>query len=242
MAREAGDQPWARGCGCGDHRHAAGRARAQLAIRRPKVARCQPKWRAPSTGTPTEMMTVVAARALNSWTRLRRHRRAVRGLNLARSPMRRASPDLRERHHRHQAQRAAALHRRRRAVRDRAHHSVGAGDVPLLAAGRLHHRGVPGRRAGRPFAISTSPWSDLTTNPRCACPAAAAHGRSRPRATRCSSPWRRAGAVVAKLDFMTSLGHGEGKGSRERLGVSTKGPTRSIMTCVRWSRTRRPAR
>jgi len=33
---------------------------------------------------------------------------------------------------------------------------------------------------------------------------------------------------VGKLDFITSLGHGEGKGSRERLGVTTKGPTRVI--------------
>ncbi|HEX6002311.1 MAG TPA: CoA-transferase subunit beta [Hyphomicrobiaceae bacterium] len=40
-------------------------------------------------------------------------------------------------------------------------------------------------------------------------------------------------SFVAKLDFITSIGHGEGKGSRERLGVTTKGPTR-LMTdlCV----------
>jgi glutaconate CoA-transferase subunit B len=38
---------------------------------------------------------------------------------------------------------------------------------------------------------------------------------------------------VAKLDFVTSLGHGSGPGSREKLGVTTKGPTR-VMTdlCV----------
>jgi glutaconate CoA-transferase subunit B len=35
-------------------------------------------------------------------------------------------------------------------------------------------------------------------------------------------------SFVAKLDFITSLGHGEGKGSREKLGVTTKGPTRVI--------------
>jgi glutaconate CoA-transferase subunit B len=35
-------------------------------------------------------------------------------------------------------------------------------------------------------------------------------------------------SFVARLDFITSLGHGEGKGSRERLGVTTKGPTRAI--------------
>jgi glutaconate CoA-transferase subunit B len=38
---------------------------------------------------------------------------------------------------------------------------------------------------------------------------------------------------VPKLDFVTSLGHGSGPGSREKLGVMTKGPTR-VMTdlCV----------
>ena len=35
-------------------------------------------------------------------------------------------------------------------------------------------------------------------------------------------------SFVGKLDFITSLGHGEGKGSRERLGVTTRGPTRVI--------------
>ena len=40
-------------------------------------------------------------------------------------------------------------------------------------------------------------------------------------------------AFVKKLDFVTSLGHGDGPGSREKLGVKTKGPTR-VMTdlCV----------
>jgi glutaconate CoA-transferase subunit B len=33
---------------------------------------------------------------------------------------------------------------------------------------------------------------------------------------------------VEKLDFVTSLGHGEGGGHRARLGVTTKGPTKLI--------------
>jgi len=33
---------------------------------------------------------------------------------------------------------------------------------------------------------------------------------------------------VEKLDFITSLGHGEGGDHRTRLGVRTKGPTRLI--------------
>ena len=33
---------------------------------------------------------------------------------------------------------------------------------------------------------------------------------------------------VGKLDFITSLGHGEGGNSREKLGVKTKGPTKLV--------------
>ncbi len=35
-------------------------------------------------------------------------------------------------------------------------------------------------------------------------------------------------SFVGKLDFMTSLGHGEGGDHRQRLGVRTRGPTRLI--------------
>jgi glutaconate CoA-transferase subunit B len=35
-------------------------------------------------------------------------------------------------------------------------------------------------------------------------------------------------SFVEKVDFVTSLGHGQGKASREALGVTTKGPTRVI--------------
>jgi glutaconate CoA-transferase subunit B len=35
-------------------------------------------------------------------------------------------------------------------------------------------------------------------------------------------------AFVKSLPFITSLGHGTGRGSRERLGVKTKGPTKVI--------------
>jgi glutaconate CoA-transferase, subunit B len=35
-------------------------------------------------------------------------------------------------------------------------------------------------------------------------------------------------SFVGKLDFITSLGHGEGGDHRARLGVATKGPTRLI--------------
>ncbi len=35
-------------------------------------------------------------------------------------------------------------------------------------------------------------------------------------------------AFVEALDFYTSIGHGDGPGHRERLGITTKGPTRLI--------------
>jgi glutaconate CoA-transferase subunit B len=35
-------------------------------------------------------------------------------------------------------------------------------------------------------------------------------------------------AFVAKLDFITSFGHGEGGDHRRRLGIGTRGPTRLI--------------
>lgn len=35
-------------------------------------------------------------------------------------------------------------------------------------------------------------------------------------------------AFVEKLDFYTSIGHGDGPGHRERLGITTKGPTRLV--------------
>jgi glutaconate CoA-transferase subunit B len=35
-------------------------------------------------------------------------------------------------------------------------------------------------------------------------------------------------SFVGKLDFITSLGHGEGDDHRHRLGLKTKGPTRLV--------------
>jgi len=35
-------------------------------------------------------------------------------------------------------------------------------------------------------------------------------------------------AFVDKLDFITSIGHGDGPGHRQRLGITTKGPTRLV--------------
>ena len=95
------------------------------------------------------------ARAAQHRHLLRRHRHAVGGLQPgAAHPCARHHADLRVRHDRHQAGRAAAVDRRRRTVRHRADHRAGAGDVPLLAAGRAHHGRLPRRRADRPLRQS----------------------------------------------------------------------------------------
>lgn len=40
--------------------------------------------------------------------------------------------------------------------------------------------------------------------------------------------------MVEKIDFFTSFGHGEGGDHRERLGITTKGPTRLITDLAMW--------
>ena len=88
--------------------------------------------------TADEMMTIAAARMVrNGAALLRRHRAAERGGEPRAADARaRHGADLRVGHDRHEAERAAAVDRRRRAGRDRRRRRVGAGDVRLLAAGR----------------------------------------------------------------------------------------------------------
>ena len=103
--------------------------------------------------TPTEIMTVAAARALRNddvcFVGIGAPSAACNLARLTHAPGHHA--DLRIRHHRHQAGRPAAVDRRRRALRDGADHRLGAGDVPLLAAGRPGHRRLPRRRPDRPL-------------------------------------------------------------------------------------------
>ena len=40
--------------------------------------------------------------------------------------------------------------------------------------------------------------------------------------------------MVEKIDFFTSFGHGEGGDHRQRLGITTKGPTRLITDLAMW--------
>ncbi len=41
-------------------------------------------------------------------------------------------------------------------------------------------------------------------------------------------------AMVEKIDFFTSFGHGEGGGHRQRLGIETKGPTMLVTDLAVW--------
>ena len=76
---------------------------------------------------------------------LRRHRAAQRGRQpRPRHPRRRPGADLRVGHHRRQARLAAAVHRRRRAGRDRRRRGQRPGDLQLLAAAGPDRRGLPG--------------------------------------------------------------------------------------------------
>ena len=105
------------------------------------------------TYTPAEMMTVAAARALGNsdvcFVGIGLPSAACNLARLTHAP--RIHLDLRIRHARHAARRPAALHRRRRTVRDGADHGRRARSIPLLAAGRPHHRRIPGRRPGGPL-------------------------------------------------------------------------------------------
>ena len=102
--------------------------------------------------TADEMMTVAAARALPDGTA------CFVGIglpstaaNLARrTHAPRTGADLRVRHDRRQARPAAAVHRRRRAGRDRRRRGLRAGDLQLLAPARPHRRRLPRRRPDRP--------------------------------------------------------------------------------------------
>ena len=184
------------------------------------------------------------ARAQEQRRVLRRHRRAV-GRVQPGAPHACAGhhADLRERHHRHQAQRAAALDRRRRAVRDGAHHRVGAGDVPLLAAGRPHHRRLPRRRADRPLRQPqhhrrSAPYD----KPKVRLPGG---GGAPEIATSCARGVHHHGAGQALVRRQARFRHlarprrGQGQ-PREARRHDQGADAASSPTCACWSPTRRP--
>ena len=185
---------------------------------------------------PNEMMTIAAARALKNndvtFVGIGMPSAAANLARLTHAPEHHAH--LRVRHARDQAERAAALDRRRRILRDRADHGRRCRKCSATgckAAASPSAFSAARRSTNTP--ISTPRWSAPMTSRRCGCRAAAARPRSRPRAARFSSSWRKASAASSdKLDFITSLGHGEGGDHRERLGVKTKGPTKLVTDLV----------
>ena len=201
---------------------------------------------APAAWTPTEMMTIVASRALKQQRRvLRRHRRTVCRLQSGRLTHAPGITLIYE---------SGTIATKPNVLPL----SIGDGElcetalttvsVPemfryWLQGGRIIGR-LPRRRADRPLRQSQHHRRSAapTPSPRCGCRAAAARPRS-PRPARevfiTMAQGKR--SFVDKLDFITSLGHGEGKGSRERLGVDDQGPdARDHRSVPAWSRTPRP--
>ena len=162
---------------------------------------------------------------------LRRHRRPVGRLQpRPPDPCAGYHAHLRIRHHRHQARRAAAC---RSATASSARPRSPPSPCRRCSATGCRAVASPSAssaaRRSTASPTSTPPSSATTPIRRCGCPAAAARRRSPSIAARSSSPWRcRSAASSTGSPFVTSLGHGTGRGSREALGVKTKGPTRLI--------------
>ena len=98
-----------------------------------------------------------------------------------------------------------------------------------LQGGRITVGFLGGAQIDRFANLNTTVGRRPTTSPRCACPAAAARPRSPPPAARCSSSWRRASAPSSTSSISSPRSAmATATGSREKLGVTTKGPTRVI--------------
>ena len=108
----------------------------------------------------------------------------------------------------------------------RADDGLRAGDLPVLAAGRPHLGRVSERRASRPLRQSQLDGDrQLRRSRRCGCPAPAARRRSRRAAREVFIIMRQSPrSFVSRLDFMTTLGHGDGRGHRRRLGIRRPRP------------------
>ena len=181
--------------------------------------------------TPTEMMTDRGgARAAERRRLLRRHRHAVGRLqSRAADACAGHHADLRIRHDRHQA--------------DVLPLSIGDGELcetalTTVSVPEMFRYWLQGGRITVGFlgGAQIDKFANLNTTvvgpydkPKVRLPGGGGAPEIATIAARSSSSWRRASAAfVDKLDFITSLGHGEGGDSREQLGVKTKGPTKLI--------------
>ena len=178
------------------------------------------------------MMSIAAARALTDVTAcFVGIGLPSTGANLARAHAR-AGPRARLRggHDRRQAAAAAAVDRRRHARRDRrlqSSPSRRSSTTGCSPAGSTSASSAPRRSTASP--TSTRRSSATTRIRRSACPAPAARRRSPRRCGEVIVIVRQSTrAFVEKVDFITSVGHGDGPGDREKLGLRGKGPTKVI--------------
>ena len=163
---------------------------------------------------------------------LRGHRAAQRG---GQPGPRHARPepgaDLRVGHDRRQARPAAAVDRRRHARRDRGRGGERARDLQLLAAAGPDRRRASWAPRSSTGSATSTPRSSASTyaEPKVRLPGA---GGAPEIAASCREvivivrQTRR--SFVERVDFVTSVGYGDGPGDRERLGLTGAGPRKVI--------------
>jgi hypothetical protein len=99
----------------------------------------------------------------------------------------------------------------------------------LLAAERPHHRRLPRRRANRSVRDINTTVVGRYESPTVRLPGA---GGAPEMAMACQRIFvvipHSTRAMVGRLDFVTSLGHGSGGDSRARQGITTAGPAKVI--------------
>ena len=98
-----------------------------------------------------------------------------------------------------------------------------------LQPGRIDVGFLGAAQIDRYANINTTVIGATTTTRRCGCPAPAARPRSPPRCGEVIVIVRQTPRTfVEQVDFVTSVGYGDGPGDRERLGLRGTGPTRVI--------------
>ena len=172
---------------------------------------------------------------------LRRDRPAEPAANLAR---RTHAPEpgarLRVRHARLQAGVVAAVDRRRRARRHGRQRDQRAGGLQLLAAARPRRHRLPRRRPDRPLRqhqLDGDRRLRDAEGPPAGRRRGAGNRRVVPRGRSCCCASRRR-TFVERVDFVSSMGFGDGPGHRERLGLRGAGPQWSSPMSASCARTR----
>ena len=184
-----------------------------------------------SAATRGEIQTIVAARHARARALgVHRRRATEHGRDPGpHGPQPGPGAGLRVGHDRRQAVSHPALDRRRRARRDGRCRRLGSRDVQLLDRARADPGRLPRRRPGGPL------WQSELDRDRRLRPSEDAPAR-RGRRARDRIELRRGDSVAPhtkrtlspKLDFRTTVGHGDGPGDRERLGFRGRGPTAVI--------------